>query len=72
MPRKGRRAILIGLGVGAMGVVLSLTPFILNLEENAELDWLFSRRGELAAPSDVVVIGTEGATDLESYRQIVG
>jgi len=62
MPRKRRRAILIGLGVGAVGVVLSLIPFILNLEENAELDWLFSNRGAVAAPSDVVVIGIDKQT----------
>jgi adenylate cyclase len=62
MPRKRRRAILIGLGVGAVGVVLSLIPFILNLEENAELDWLFSKRGEVAAPSNVIVIGIDEQT----------
>ncbi len=62
MPRKGKRAILIGLGVGAVGVVLSLIPFILNLEENAELSWYFARRGKVAAPSDVVVIGIDEQT----------
>ncbi len=71
MPRKGRRAILVGLGVGALGVVLSLIPFILNLEENAELDWLFSNRGEVAAPSDVVIIGIDKQTAVASTTPVV-
>lgn len=62
MPRKLKNAILIGFGVGAVGVVLSLIPFILSLEEDAELSWYFARRGEVEAPSDVLVIGIDERT----------
>ena len=54
------RAELLGLGIGALGLLFSLAPFVLDLEEDAGLDWLFSLRGPLTPPSDVAVISIAG------------
>ena len=51
-----------GLGVGAIGVILSLIPFILMLEDNVELRWLFALRGTEAAPSEAVVVAIDEQT----------
>ena len=50
------KAILLGLFTGILGIVASLFPFVLDLEEKAGLDWLFTLRGPRTPPSDVVVV----------------
>ena len=45
-----------GLVVGILGVIISVTPFGMELEENAGLHLLFKIRGVRRAPPDVLVI----------------
>jgi adenylate cyclase len=52
-----RRAGLLGLGVGVLGVLASMLPPILEVEESLGLGWLFAVRGPLDPPEDVVVVG---------------
>ena len=49
----------LGIAVGILGGVASLTPFGLNLEENLGLEILFSLRGHRTPPPEVVVIGID-------------
>jgi adenylate cyclase len=56
------RGIGLGLTVAAVGAALSLIPAVLELEETVGLSWLFSRRGPLPAPDDVVVVGISAAS----------
>ncbi len=48
--------------VVAFGMVISLTPFGMALEENAGLHLLFKIRGKRSAPSEVVIISLDKAT----------
>lgn len=66
LPRNAKRVLFLGLGVGAIGTILSLMPFILTLEDNVELRWLFALRGPITAPPEVVVVAIDEqtATDL--------
>ena len=50
------RAAAVGLGLGIIGVLLSLTPGVLEFDENAGLGALFAMRGAVDSPADVVVI----------------
>jgi adenylate cyclase len=50
------KAIALGLVVGALGVALRPTRLGLQLEEDVGLRWLFTVRGPLEPPSDVVVV----------------
>ena len=52
-----RHAVGLGLALGSMGLVASLLPLTLMLEEALGLGALFSARGAVAPPADVVVIG---------------
>ena len=45
-----------GLVVGIIGVIMSISPFGKELEENAGLHLLFKMRGVRRAPPDVIVI----------------
>jgi adenylate cyclase len=46
----------IGLGLGIIGLVLSLTPGVLEFDENVGLGALFALRGAVSPPPDVVVV----------------
>ena len=50
------KATIAGLVVGALGLVISLTPFGASLEEDLGLHLLFKIRGPRRAPTDVVII----------------
>ncbi|UCD79561.1 MAG: adenylate/guanylate cyclase domain-containing protein [Desulfobacterales bacterium] len=52
----------VGLVVGILGVILSLTPFGKELEENAGLHLLFKMRGVRRAPPDVIIITLDKAS----------
>jgi adenylate cyclase len=56
------KAILLGLFTGILGILASLVPFVLDLEEKAGLDWLFTLRGPRMPPSDVVVVAVDKAS----------
>ena len=47
-----------GLVVALIGVIASMSPLGMTLEEDMGLHWLFTLRGERAAPKDVVVVTT--------------
>jgi len=53
------KAIIFGLLTGIIGVVIGLTPFGFDLEENLGLDVLFRLRGIRQAPSDVIVVNVD-------------
>jgi len=53
------KPVILGFLVGIVGLILSILPFGLNLDENAGLDLLFKMRGERQAPSDAVVVSIE-------------
>jgi adenylate cyclase len=56
---KPAKAILLGLFTGILGILASLIPFALDLEEHAGLDWLFTLRGPRTPRSDVVVVAID-------------
>jgi adenylate cyclase len=51
-----RRALVSGLGTGALGALLSLSTSVLELEEAAGLRWLYSVRGPLDPPTQTAVV----------------
>ena len=53
------KPVILGLFVGIVGIIVSVLPFGLNLDENVGLDLLFKLRGERQAPSDVVVVSID-------------
>ena len=54
-----QKAFLMGAGIALLGMVASITPVGMKLEEELGLSWLFTLRGERPAPSDVVIITTD-------------
>jgi adenylate cyclase len=52
----------LGFFVGLLGVLISLMPMSLALEENYGLHWLFALRGPISPPSEVVVIAIDKAS----------
>jgi adenylate cyclase len=56
---KPAKALLLGMGTGILGVLCSIVPFTLALEENAGLGWLFSMRGHRTPPADVVIVSID-------------
>lgn len=54
--RRLGRGITVGVGVGLVGAAASLLPWMLELEEDAGLGWLFARRGPIPPPDDVAII----------------
>ncbi len=56
------KAIWAGLGIGLLGLVVSVTPFGIAQEENIGLHLLFKLRGARKAPPDVVVVAMESAS----------
>ena len=57
------KSVCAGLGVGLLGLVVSVTPFGIALEENIGLHLLFKLRGARQAPPDVLVVATESASE---------
>jgi adenylate cyclase len=55
-----------GLITGVLGLIISLTPFGIDLEERIGLELLFKMRGARQAPSDVVIV----TLDEESARRL--
>jgi len=53
------KGIILGLMTGIIGVVISVIPFGLSLEENVGLDVLFALRGTRQAPPDVIVVNVD-------------
>ena len=53
------KAFILGLLTGIVGLIVSLLPFGLSLEENVGLDFLFTIRGRIAAPADVVIVSID-------------
>ena len=64
--RVWHRALVLGLSVGLLGVLASVLPPVVALEENVGLDWLFRLRGPRPAPPEVVVV----SIDLESSERL--
>jgi adenylate cyclase len=56
------KAVISGLLIGALGVMASIVPFGLDLEENIGLDLMFRLRGFRDPPSDVVIVSLDNAT----------
>ena len=54
-----RKSILLGLFVGALGMLLRPTSLGVRLEEEVGLRWLFALRGPVAPPPDVVVVSID-------------
>ncbi|NNL77944.1 MAG: adenylate/guanylate cyclase domain-containing protein [Desulfobacterales bacterium] len=52
-----------GLSIGIIGLVVSLTPFGIEQEENIGLHLLFKLRGTRKAPPDVIVVATESVSE---------
>jgi adenylate cyclase len=50
---------ILGFFVGIVGIIASLLPLSLSLDENVGLDFLFKLRGEREAPSDIVVVSID-------------
>jgi adenylate cyclase len=59
MPRGFGSALSFGVAVGLIGVGASLVPFVMHLEENAGLDWMFGLRGRRAPPPEVVIVAMD-------------
>lgn len=53
------KPIMLGLLVGIVGLIVSVFPFALSLDENMGLDVLFKLRGERQAPADVVIVSID-------------
>lgn len=50
------RSAIYGVTIAVLGLMISLTPFGMSLEENFGLHILFRMRGERTAPEDVIII----------------
>jgi adenylate cyclase len=56
------KALILGVTTGILGVLASSLPFILDLEERAGLDWLFTLRGPVTPPDEVVIVSLDRAS----------
>jgi len=56
------KALILGVFTGILGVLVSSFPFILDLEERAGLDWLFTLRGPITPPDEVVIVSLDRAS----------
>lgn len=54
--RRWRRAVALGLGVGALGIILGLSPAVHEVEEAVGLGALFAVRGAVPPPDNVAVV----------------
>lgn len=53
------KAAVLGFVTGAVGLLVSVFPFAVDLEENFGLEMLFHLRGVRQPPSDVVIVGID-------------
>ena len=58
-PMRLRSGILLGIAVGAIGVLLRPTSVGVRLEEEIGIRWLFAMRGPATPPPDVVVVSID-------------
>jgi adenylate cyclase len=56
------KAIIVSLLIGTLGVIASMVPVGITLEENIGLDVLFRLRGERKPPSDVTIVSLDKAS----------
>lgn len=56
------KVVILGFLTGLLGLVVSFTPFGLDLEENVGLGLLFKLRGAQQAPSDVLMVSVDKAS----------
>ncbi len=57
-----RKTIIAGLLIGVLGVIASLVPIGVGLEENIGLDLLLKLRGLRTPPSEVIIVSLDKAT----------
>jgi adenylate cyclase len=57
--KRAVKAVILGSVTGVLGVLASMIPTVLELEENAGLDWLFTLRGPRTPPAGVVVVSID-------------
>jgi adenylate cyclase len=57
-----RKAIIVSLLIGVLGMIASLVPIGIGLEENIGLDLLFKLRGLRTPPSEVIIVSLDEAT----------
>jgi adenylate cyclase len=57
--KRAVKAVILGSVTGVLGVLASMIPGVLELEENAGLDWLFTLRGPRTPPAEVVVVSID-------------
>jgi adenylate cyclase len=50
------KAVVVGLFTGILGLVISLSPIGLNLEEALGLDLLFKLRGQKEVPAEIIIV----------------
>src|SRR5688572_14483385 len=53
------KGLALGLAVGLVGWLFTLTPWGAALEEEVGLSWLFHLRGPRQAPSEVIVVAVD-------------
>ena len=64
--RRLRRGLALGLAIGLLGGLASYLPFVVQLEEDFELKWLFHLRATKEGPPEVVIV----AIDDQSAREL--
>lgn len=60
--RRWLKAFVVGLLVAAVGAGIGLSPLGTRLEQGVGLPWLFSMRGTVEPPQEVVVVGIDSRT----------
>jgi adenylate cyclase len=60
--RRGIKGIIAGFATAAVGAILVLSPLGANFEENLGLAWLFSLRGSIQPPEEMVVLAINDQT----------
>lgn len=53
------KALILGVFTGILGILVCCIPFVLDLEEAAGLDWLFTLRGPITPPDEVVIVSLD-------------
>lgn len=57
-------ALRLGLAAAVCGLLISLLPAVIDLENNLGLSWMFGIRGPRPAPPEVVIIGIDDESSL--------
>ncbi len=60
--RRGIKGIIAGVAAAAFGAVLALSPLGASFEENLGLSWLFTLRGPIQPPKEMVVLAINDQT----------